>query len=216
MNLTITERVMKLLLTKRSFINYILAKNHKRVIMSASKAKKSIDGLQSNLLALDSNIATSTEIVEVHTKDLKETKYTLKTKSDVATETQMRTLAGKQVNLEILLEQAQNQLSNETQNIELIKQSIVKAKSEHGKLEAEVRNIESRMEQAKAMEKANLTLALIGDLDVKESLNIINGASKLSENAQRNELEQSLNQFDATEEERIKEIMSQNKKEIGA
>lgn len=184
--------------------------------MSASKAKKSIDGLQSNLLALDSNIATSTEIVEVHTKDLKETKYTLKTKSDVATETQMRTLAGKQVNLEILLEQAQNQLSNETQNIELIKQSIVKAKSEHGKLEAEVRNIESRMEQAKAMEKANLTLALIGDLDVKESLNIINGASKLSENAQRNELEQSLNQFDATEEERIKEIMSQNKKEIGA
>lgn len=216
MNLTLTERVMKLLLTKRSFINYILAKNHKQVIMAASKAKNSIDGLQKNLLALDSNIAVSTEMVEKHTKDLEDTKFTLKTKSDVATEMQMRTLAGQQVNLESLLDQAKNQLTDETQNIELIKQSIVKAKTEHGKLEAEVRNIESRMEQAKAMEKANLTLALIGDLNVKESLNIINGASKLSENAQRNELEQSLNQFDTTDEKRIKEIMSQNKKEIGA
>lgn len=216
MNLTLTERVMKLLLTKRSFINYILAKNHKRVITAASTAKQSIEGLQKNLLALDSNIAVSTEVVEKHAKDLEDTKFTLKNKSDVATEIQMRTLAGKQVNLETLLDQAQTQLASENQNIELIKQSIVKAKSEHGKLEAEVRNIESRMEQAKAMEKANLTLALIGGLDVKESLNIINGASRLSENAQRNELEQSLNQFDATEEERIKEIMSQNKKEIGA
>lgn len=214
MNLTFTEKVMKIVLPKRSFINYILAKNHKKVTASASKAKLSIDGMQSTLLALDSNVAESTDLVEKYTKDLEATKNTLRDKADVATETQMRTLASQQVNLESLLSSTKERLESEKDNFELITQSIVKAKSEHDKLESQVRTIESRMEQAKAMEKANLTLALIGGLEVKESLNMINGASIISENAQRNQLEQSLTQTDPAEERRINEIINRNKKEI--
>lgn len=215
MNLTLKDKLMRIILPKRNFINYVLAKNHKRVTASVEKASLSIDSLKSTLLALDSNIANSTNLVEEYAKKLKDTKVTLRDKADVATEAQMRTLAGQQANLETLLEQAKIQLSNEKENFDLITQSLAKAKSEHGKLESEVRIIESRMEQAKAMEKANLTLALIGGLDVKESLNVINGASIISANAKKRELEQSLNQFDPNEEQRIKEIMSQNKKEIG-
>lgn len=215
MNLSLKDKVARIVLPKRNFISYMLKKSYKQVDKNRLKAELEKNALELHYNDLCDQRDESEDRLKQEKSSLKDTldAINLVKKDD---QEMLVKLASQQVHYEKSVELFTQEFESNLKRVENIGTVLSEAKYTHDKLTNKLREIDNRIKSVKAMDKAQLVFSLLKGATTNKSLEFVDSATNYMETTRQENIEKVINNSrDNETQERINQIIAhKNNKEI--